>query len=85
MWNLSGPGIKRLSPALAGEFLTTGLPGKSCSFVLIVHMCQGLILGSQYCSIELCLFFCQYDHTMFSSLQYDVVVFVSASSLFITE
>ena len=29
MWNLSGPGIKPVSPALAGGFLSTTLPGKS--------------------------------------------------------
>ena len=27
---------------------------------LIVHICMGLFLGSQLCSIDLCLFFCQY-------------------------
>ena len=30
-WNLPGPGIKPVSPALAGRFVTTGLPGK-CHF-----------------------------------------------------
>ena len=29
MWNLPGPGIKPLFPALAGGFPTTGPPGKS--------------------------------------------------------
>ena len=29
MWNLPGPGIEPVSPALAGRFLTTGPPGKS--------------------------------------------------------
>ena len=29
MWNLSRPGIEPMSPALVGEFLTTGVPGKS--------------------------------------------------------
>ena len=29
MWNLPGPGIKRVSPALAGGFFTTGPPGES--------------------------------------------------------
>ena len=28
-WNLPGPGIKPMSPVLAGRFLTTGPPGKS--------------------------------------------------------
>ena len=29
MWDLLGPGIEPMSPALAGRFLTTGSPGKS--------------------------------------------------------
>ena len=32
MWDLPGQGIKPMSPALAGRFLTTGPPGKSCMF-----------------------------------------------------
>ena len=28
MWNLPEPGIEPVSPAIAGRFLTTGLPGK---------------------------------------------------------
>ena len=28
MWNLPQPGIKPVSPAIAGGFLTTGPPGK---------------------------------------------------------
>ena len=35
MWQLPGPGIEPMSPALAGGFLTTGPPGEStCGFVL---------------------------------------------------
>ena len=34
MWALPRPGIKPVSPALAGEFLTTGPPGKSSSILL---------------------------------------------------
>ena len=30
MWDLPGPGIEPISSALAGEFLTTGPPGKAC-------------------------------------------------------
>ena len=30
MWDLPGPGIKPVSPALAGRLLTTGPPGNSC-------------------------------------------------------
>ena len=35
MWDLSGPEIEPLSPALAGGFLTTGLPGEA----LYIHVC----------------------------------------------
>ena len=35
MWILPGPGIKPMSPALAGRVLATGLPGKSLGFFLI--------------------------------------------------
>ena len=30
MWDLPGPGLKPMSPALAGRFLTTVPPGKPC-------------------------------------------------------
>ena len=36
-WNLPGPGIKPVSPALAGRFLTTGLLGKSTVIGQSVH------------------------------------------------
>ena len=29
MWDLPGPGLEPVSPALAGRFLTTAPPGKS--------------------------------------------------------
>ena len=34
MWNLPGPGLKPVSPELAGRFLTTGPPGKSSNLNL---------------------------------------------------
>ena len=34
MWGLPGSGIKPVSPALAGRFLTTGSPGKSSPWLL---------------------------------------------------
>ena len=34
MWDLPGPGIKPVSPALASRFLTTAPPGKSHSMFL---------------------------------------------------
>ena len=36
-WNLAGPGIKYVSPALAGGFLSTVLPGKSWKFQIIYN------------------------------------------------
>ena len=35
MWDLSGPGLEPVSPALAGGFLTTAPPGKSSQVTLI--------------------------------------------------
>ena len=35
MWDLPGPGLKSVSPALAGRFLTTAPPGKSLLFPFI--------------------------------------------------
>ena len=32
MWDLPGPGLETVSPALAGGFLTTAPPGKPSSF-----------------------------------------------------
>ena len=43
MWDLPGPGLERVSPALAGGFLTTEPPGKSPMTILIP---QGLFLSS---------------------------------------
>ena len=39
MWDLPGPGIEPISPALAGELLTTGPPGKSYKKTLEVLLC----------------------------------------------
>ena len=33
MWDLPGPGLKPMSPALAGRFLTTAPPGKSPNII----------------------------------------------------
>ena len=33
MWDLPGPGLEPMSPALAGGFLTTVPPGKPCNFI----------------------------------------------------
>ena len=34
MWDLPGPGLEPMSPALAGGFLTTAPPGKPCPYLL---------------------------------------------------
>ena len=42
MWDLPGPGLKPVSPALAGRFLTTMLTGKSlfiCLFLATLDLC----------------------------------------------
>ena len=35
MWFLPGPGIEPLTPALAGGFLTSGLPGRPSIFLML--------------------------------------------------
>ena len=41
MWDLPGPGLKPMSPALAGGFLTTAPPGSP------VHLLKGLRKADQ--------------------------------------
>ena len=36
MWDLPGPGLEPMSPALAGGFLTTAPPGKAHSVILLM-------------------------------------------------
>ena len=43
MWDLPGPGLEPASPALAGGFLTTAPPGKSC------RSCFNAFLGKVQC------------------------------------
>ena len=43
MWNLPGPGIKPMFPALAGRFPITGPPGKSSSHLLTHIVCRRII------------------------------------------
>ena len=35
MWDLPGPGLEPVSPALAGGSLTTAPPGKPCPFTFV--------------------------------------------------
>ena len=41
MWDLPGPGLEPVSPALAGGFLTTAPPGKSSNSCLLMHCLWG--------------------------------------------
>ena len=52
IWDLPGPGIKPMSPALAGRFLTTGPPGKS-RLILINYNCVCVCLAARSC-LNLC-------------------------------
>ena len=40
MWDLPGPGIEPVSPALAGRFLTTGPPGSPHLLSFRNHICM---------------------------------------------
>ena len=56
MWNLPGPGLEPVSPALAGGFLTTSPPGKSwqSSLLVFVHfMCfvKCIMSNIHYCIV----------------------------------
>ena len=49
MWDLPGPGLERVSPALAGRFLTTAQPGKSLSIHFLktsdlVNYCVAILI-----------------------------------------
>ena len=61
MWNLPRPGIKPMSPALVGGFLTTGPSGRSRTYLKIEHKFM-LILSIQVWQLQdfylkLCLTF----------------------------
>ena len=49
MWDVTGPGLKPMSPALAGGFLTTVPPGKS----LEVVFCRSFFPFFFFCSLLL--------------------------------
>ena len=40
MWDLPGPGLEPVSPALAGGFLTTAPPGKP-----VIGILDGAVIG----------------------------------------
>ena len=54
LWNLPGPGIEPVSPALAGRFLTTGWLRKSYKLILEtnVHAQVEFICMGHNCVIE---------------------------------
>ena len=43
MWDLPGPGLKPVSPALAGGFLTTAPPGKPDMFFFFFNGGDGFL------------------------------------------
>ena len=43
MWDLPGPGLEPMFPALAGGFLTTVPPGKSLLFLYLLLICNILL------------------------------------------
>ena len=49
MWDLPGPGLEPVSPAMAGRFLTTAPPGKPLRW--FIYIC--LFLNFQFYSIDL--------------------------------
>ena len=51
MWNLPGPEIKPVSPALAGGFLTTGLPGNFLLKRGVSYMCDADSILLQHGSV----------------------------------
>ena len=44
MWNLPGPGLETVSPALAGGFLTIAPPGKSQNHYVFVFVFLNLFI-----------------------------------------
>ena len=50
IWNLPGLGIKPVLPALAGEFLTTGPPGKPRYFLITGSSTPSLLSPSSFLS-----------------------------------
>ena len=89
MWDLPGPGVEPVSPALAGKFLTTAPPGKSPSSEFLISVIY--IFSSNFFRflifLLLCLFylhiiFFTFFTSSFSSLSiYKTVVLKSLSSL----
>ena len=75
MWDLPGPEIKPMSPALAGGFLTTAPPGKSLSVVLI---CIYLMIEVEHhftCVTATCIsFFVNYPFSKVTLLVFSFLI-----------
>ena len=54
MWDLPGPGLEPVSPALAGQFLTTAPPGKSHYFILSYFVSSVVKQGYYECGSQVC-------------------------------
>ena len=78
MWDLPGPGLKPMSPALAGGFLTTAPPGKSY-FCFYFHFCRRWVkkdLAVIYvieCSASVFLCFIVSDLTFRSLIHFEFI------------
>ena len=77
MWDLPGPGLQPVSPALAGGFLTTAPPGKSCSSFLKVESQREAALSKGVCTLQ----FSRYQHSTFPEGSYNFFL-VSEDILF---
>ena len=49
MWDLPGPGIEPVSPALAGRFISTVPPGRPMDFIFIVAILFYFVFSLQNC------------------------------------
>ena len=73
MWDLPGPGLEPMSPALAGRFITTAPPGKPLDFILetwLQYFPYGVVIGKDPFSTSLfhTLLSRTYSHPTFSRL-----------------
>ena len=58
MWDLPGPGLEPMSPALAGRFLTTVLPGKSHQpFLPFIFLIIAILTGVKWCLVVVLIWF----------------------------